>query len=68
MISLDLPIWVVDEAIENNDMIITHHPIIFNPIKKINNDTALGKKIIKLIKNNIAVYASHTNYDIVQEG
>ncbi|NLM44738.1 MAG: Nif3-like dinuclear metal center hexameric protein [Clostridiales bacterium] len=69
MISLDLPIWVVDEAIENNvDMIITHHPIIFNPIKKINNDTALGKKIIKLIKNNIAVYASHTNYDIVQGG
>lgn len=69
MVSLDLPVWVVDEAVENNvDMIITHHPIIFNPIKKINSDTTLGKKIIKLIKNNISVYSSHTNYDIAQNG
>jgi len=69
MVCLDLPSWVVDEAIDANvDMIITHHPIIFNAIKKINSDTALGKKIMKLIKNNISVYASHTNFDIAQGG
>lgn len=69
MVCLDLPAWVVDEAIDANvDMIITHHPIIFNPIKKISNDTALGKKIMKLIKNNISVYTSHTNFDIAQGG
>lgn len=69
MVCLDLPLWVLDEAIDNDvDMIITHHPIIFNPLKKITNDTALGKKIIKLIKNNISVYTSHTNFDIAEGG
>jgi len=69
MVCLDLPSWVVDEAIDAKvDMIITHHPVIFNAIKKINSDTALGKKIMKLIKNNISVYASHTNLDLARGG
>jgi len=69
MVCLDVPQWVVDEAIEQKvDMIISHHPIIFNSLKKINTDTALGRKIIKLIKNNISVYAAHTNYDMVKGG
>ncbi|MEA4960315.1 Nif3-like dinuclear metal center hexameric protein [Lutispora sp.] len=69
MISLDLPVWVVEEAIENNvDMIVTHHPLIFSPLKKINTDSAIGEKIIKLIKNNISVYSSHTNFDISEGG
>lgn len=69
MVCLDLPLWVLDEAIENGvDMIITHHPIIFNPLKKITNDTPLGKKIMKLIRNNISVYTSHTNFDFAEGG
>lgn len=69
MVCLDLPEWVVDEAIEKNvDMIISHHPIIFSGIKKINTDSVLGRKLLKLISNNISVYASHTNYDIVEGG
>lgn len=69
MVCLDLPLWVVDEAIEKKvDMIITHHPLIFNPIKKVNSDTVLGKKIMRLIRHNIAVYSSHTNFDIAQGG
>lgn len=69
LVCLDLPLWVVEEAVENKvDMIITHHPLIFDPLKKINSDTVLGKKIIKLIKNNISVYSCHTNFDIAQDG
>lgn len=69
MICLDLPLWVVEEAIENKvDMIITHHPLIFNPLKNINTNTVLGKKIMKLIRHNISVYSSHTNFDVAQDG
>lgn len=69
MVCLDLPQWVLDEALENNiDMIVTHHPLIFNGIKKINADTILGRKIIELIKNDIDLYSSHTNLDVAKNG
>lgn len=69
MVSLDLPVWVLDEAIEKNvDMIVTHHPLIFNGIKKINTNTSLGRKIIKLIEKGISVYSSHTNLDMEKDG
>lgn len=69
MVCLDLPLWVLDEALENDvDMIVTHHPLILDKIKKINTDTSLGKKIIKLIKNRIDVYSSHTNLDTAKDG
>lgn len=69
MVCLDLPKWVIDEAIDNQvDMIVTHHPIIFNKIKKVNTDSSLGRGIIRLIKNNVSVYSSHTNMDIASGG
>ena len=69
MVCLDLPYWVLDEAIENKvDMVITHHPVIFSSMKKINTDSSLGRGIIRLIKNNISVYSSHTNMDIASGG
>lgn len=69
MICLDLPDWVLEEAIEEKvDMIITHHPLIFSGIKNINTDSCLGRKIIKLIKNEISLYSSHTNFDIAKGG
>ena len=64
MVCLDTPEWVVEEAINKKvDMIICHHPLIFSPLKRITNDDPIGRKIMKLIKNNIAVYAMHTNFD-----
>lgn len=69
MVCLDVPEWVVDEAIEKDvDMIISHHPIIFNGIKRVNTDTATGRKLLSLIKNNISLYCMHTNYDIAAGG
>lgn len=69
MVCLDLPHWVLEEALSLGvDMIITHHPIIFSGIKAVNVDSALGRTIIRLIKNDISVYSSHTNYDIAKDG
>ena len=64
LLALDLSDAVIDEAIaEGIDLIITHHPVIFTPLKKVNNHDSVGKKIIKCIENGISVIATHTNLD-----
>ncbi|MCL2610343.1 MAG: Nif3-like dinuclear metal center hexameric protein [Defluviitaleaceae bacterium] len=50
------------------NLIITHHPPVFKGIKHINTRTALGRRVIELIKNDITVYVSHTNLDIAEGG
>ncbi|MBQ6555676.1 MAG: Nif3-like dinuclear metal center hexameric protein [Firmicutes bacterium] len=69
LFALDATDEVIAEAIEiGADMIITHHPLIFKGVNAVNTDTALGRRIIKLIKNNISVYSAHTNFDIAEGG
>lgn len=69
MVSLEANEEVIDEAIKNNvDLIITHHPFIFKKINKINTDDLKGRLIHKLIKNDIALYSMHTNFDIAFDG
>lgn len=69
MIALDVTNTVVDEAIEKKaDMIISHHPLIFKPLKSITMDNEKGNIIHKLIKYDIALYCSHTNLDMAKEG
>lgn len=68
-VSLDATEKTIDYAIKNNvDMIITHHPMIFKGIKNIVSTDVLGRKIIKLIKNDILLYAIHTNLDAKKDG
>lgn len=60
---------VVDEAIfKNCNLIVAHHPIIFGGIKKITGSNYIEKTLIKAIKNDIAIYAIHTNLDNVIDG
>ena len=67
--ALELTNDVLDEAIGlKADIIIAHHPIMRSPIKRVTDETLLGQKIIKLIKNEIAFFAAHTNLDITQGG
>lgn len=69
LISLDCTEQVVDEAIEKGcDIIISHHPIVFKGLKKFNNSNYVSRTVIKAIKNNIALYAIHTNLDNVLGG
>lgn len=68
-LSLDVTVASLENAIKNNvDLIISHHPLIFSGIKKINTDTILGEKILTAIENNIAIYSLHTNLDSTQGG
>lgn len=68
-LSLDATERVIDYAIENKvDMLITHHPVIFKNIKKINNSTVMGKKIIKALENRLSIYSIHTNLDSASGG
>ena len=65
-IALDATDEVIERAISlKADMLITHHPMIFSPIKKICNLDFVGERILKLIQNDISYYAMHTNYDVL---
>lgn len=69
LISLDCTEEVIDEAIrENCQLIIAHHPIIFSGLKKLTGRNYVERTIIKAIKNDIAIYAIHTNLDNVSSG
>lgn len=66
MVSLDMTEDVIDEAIERGcQMIISHHPIIFRGLKRINGYTYVERVVIKAIRHGIALYAIHTNLDNV---
>ena len=66
---LDVTLDVVDEAIQNGcDLIVAHHPLIFQSIDSINPTNEQGKIIFKLIKNDIALIAAHTNLDAALDG
>lgn len=69
LVALDINEEVVDEAIAKGaNLIIAHHAIIFRPLANLQVDTPMGKVYEKLIKNDIAVYISHTNLDITEGG
>ncbi len=67
--SLDATEEVINEAINKKcNLIVAHHPIIFKGLKKINGKNYVEKTVIAAIKNDIAIYAIHTNLDNVAEG
>lgn len=66
---LSLTPAILNQALEKScDLIITHHPLIFDAIKKIENHTITQQLIINCIQNDIQVYSAHTNLDIVLGG
>lgn len=69
LISLDCTEEVVEEAIQTGcDLIISHHPIVFRGLKKLNGETYIERVVLKAIKHDIALYAIHTNFDHVLQG
>jgi dinuclear metal center YbgI/SA1388 family protein len=69
VVCLDSTEAVIEEAIAcGANLVVAHHPIIFSGLKKINGNDYVGAAIIKAIKNDIAIYAIHTNLDNVPEG
>lgn len=69
LISLDATAAVVDEAKKKScNLIVSHHPIVFSGLKKITGKNYVQKAVINAIKNDIALYAIHTNLDNVLNG
>lgn len=60
----------VIEFAKNADaqLIISHHPVLFSPINRINRDTKIGKLLMDAIENKIAIYSAHTNCDKAENG
>jgi len=70
LLSLDLKEEVIEGALkENCNLIITHHPILYHPIKNLDfSKNRIARMIEKLIKNNITLYSAHTNLDFTKHG
>lgn len=69
LIALDITDTVIDEAAElGAELIVSHHPIIFHELKRVTDDDITGRRIIKLIENDIAAICMHTNLDIADGG
>ncbi len=65
-LAVDATDKVIEEAVHNGaDMIITHHPLIFSGLKSITEEDFIGRRIRKLIGEDICYYAMHTNFDIL---
>lgn len=65
VLALDVDKDAINFSIEKGcNMIISHHPLIFEPIKNVDTSTMVGDLIISLIKNNISSYSMHTNFDV----
>lgn len=69
LLCLDVNQEVIDEALRlGANMLISHHPIIYKPIKNITTRTTPGKWMLNMIQNNMSLYTSHTNLDIAEGG
>ncbi|WP_417786522.1 Nif3-like dinuclear metal center hexameric protein [Tenacibaculum sp.] len=69
LVTLDTLEETVDEAIANNcNLIVSFHPIVFSGLKKINGNNYVERVVLKAIQHNIAIYATHTALDNVNNG
>ena len=69
LVTLDTLEETVDEAIAQNcNLIVSFHPIVFSGLKKINGNNYVERVVLKAIQNNIAIYATHTALDNVNNG
>lgn len=55
----------MNEAVKSGaDMLLTHHPLIFQGMKRITEDDFIGRRVMALIRANMSYYAMHTNFDV----
>lgn len=68
-VALTPTIEIIESAIKNqSNLLITHHPMIFKPLKSIDADTIIGKSIHIAIKNELTIYTIHTSFDSAPTG
>lgn len=65
LVAVDATDRVIEEACRAGaDMLVTHHPLIFTGLKAVNADDFIGRRVRRLIREDICYYAMHTNFDI----
>ncbi len=65
-IALDATDEVIADAVDcGADMLLTHHPLVFKKLTRVNTDSFIGRRMYELIKNDISYYAMHTNFDVM---
>jgi len=69
LLCIDVTENVIDEALSLGcNLVISHHPLLFRPVKSLTGQTYIERCLIKAIKNDVAIYAAHTNLDNAQGG
>jgi dinuclear metal center YbgI/SA1388 family protein len=69
LVTNDLTEPVLDEAVEKQiDLIVSYHPAIFAPLKRLTQAEWKSRSIIKCIEKGIAVYSPHTSWDLIDGG
>ena len=65
-LAVDATDEVIEDAIEAEaDMLLTHHPLIFSPLKSITEDNFIGRRILRMLQADMCYYAMHTNFDVM---
>jgi dinuclear metal center YbgI/SA1388 family protein len=69
LIAIDVTEDVIDEAVQKNaGLVVAHHPVIYKGLRKLTGSNYVERTVIKAIKNNIAIYGGHTNFDHIWDG
>ena len=69
VVALDITDAVIDEAVKQGaQLIVSHHPLLFDAIKRVTDDESKGRKIIQMIQNGISAICLHTNLDTAEGG
>lgn len=65
-LAVDATDEVIEDAIEAEaDMLVTHHPLIFTPLKSITEENFISRRVLRLLQSDICYYAMHTNFDVM---
>ena len=66
MLALDATDEVIEQALKKGaSMLITHHPLVFQPLSKVTTEDFIGRRMFRLIQKDICYYAMHTNFDVM---
>ncbi len=69
LITLDADEAVAKDAVDKGcELVISHHPLIFKPLKRVVDDDSTARAVIELVKNDVALISVHTNFDGVKSG
>ena len=69
LITVDVDDNTVDQALlQGADLVLSHHPLVFQAVKRITDEEFIGRRIGKLLRADVAYEAMHTNYDVCRMG